>query len=106
MLDVGLESYLLVSAAMFSLGLGVVVVRRNAIALLCGLELILNASALNFVAFNRYSGAPGRLDGQVFAIFIIILAAAEAAIALAILLNLFHHTNSLRVDEADQLREE
>ena len=102
--EIGLESYLTVSAAMFSLGLAVVVVRRNAIAVLCGLELVINAAALNFVAMNRYAAPEGRLDGQMFAIFIIILAAAEAAIALAILLNLYHTTNSVQIDEADQLR--
>ncbi len=102
--DLGLTGYLAVAAAMFSLGLGVVVVRRNAIAILCGVELILNAASLNFVAFNRYSSPEGRLDGQIFSIFIIILAAAEAAIALAILLNIYQMTNSVDVDEADALR--
>ena len=96
--DVGLVPYLVVAAAMFSLGLGVVVVRRNAIALLCGVELILNAASLNFVALNRYSAPAGRVDGQVFSVFIIILAAAEAAIALAILLNIYQMTNSVEVD--------
>jgi NADH-quinone oxidoreductase subunit K len=94
---------MIVSAALFSIGFGVVIVRRNAIALLCGIELILNAASLNFVAINRYSGPAGRVDGQIFAIFVIILAAAEAAIALAILLNLYQMTNSVNVDEADSL---
>ncbi|MSR74863.1 MAG: NADH-quinone oxidoreductase subunit NuoK [Planctomycetes bacterium] len=105
MLDVSLKHYLLVAALMFAAGVGVIISRRNAIAVLCGVELILNAAALNFVAFNRYSAPSGRLDGQVFTIFIIILAAAEAAIALAILLNLFQQTNTVDVDEADTLRE-
>ncbi|MAE65300.1 MAG: NADH-quinone oxidoreductase subunit NuoK [Phycisphaeraceae bacterium] len=102
--DIGLQSYMLVAAALFSLGLGVVVARKNAIALLCGLELILNGAALNFVALNRYTGPVDRMDGQMFAIFVIILAAAEAAIALAILLNLYQMTNSVNVDEADTLK--
>ena len=55
--EIGLQGYLVVSAALFSLGLGVAVTRRNAIALLCGLELILNSAALNFVAFNTYAVA-------------------------------------------------
>jgi NADH-quinone oxidoreductase subunit K len=103
--DLGLQHYLLVAAAIFSVGLAVVITRRNAIAVLCGVELILNAAGLNFVAFNRYGAGGGRLDGQVFVIFIIILAAAEAAVALAILLNLFQMTDSVSVDEADTLRE-
>ena len=103
--EVGLTHYLVVSAAMFSLGLAVVIVRRNAIAVLCGLELIINGAALNFVAFNRFSTSGGRLDGQMFAIFIIILAAAEAAVALAILLNLYGRTQNIRIDEADTLKE-
>ena len=102
--DIGLNAYLLVAAAIFSVGLGVVVVRRNAIAVLCGLELILNGAALNFVALNRYTDPVGRVDGQMFAVFIIILAAAEAAIALAILLNLYQMTNTVQIDEADSLR--
>ena len=103
--DIGILHYLIVSAAMFSLGLAIVVVRRNAIAVLCGLELILNGAALNFVAFNRVSAPGGRLDGQMFAVFIIILAAAEAAVALAILLNLYGQTHSVNIDEADLMKE-
>ncbi len=103
--DVGLRAYMIVAAALFSSGLAVVIVRRNAIAVLCGVELILNGAALNFVALNRYSAPAGRLDGQMFTIFIMILAAAEAAIALAILLNIYQMTNSVEVDEADTLKE-
>ena len=103
--DIGAQHYLMVGAGMFSFGLAVVIVRRNAIAVLCGLELILNGAALNFVALNRYSGPAGRLDGQMFAIFIIILAAAEAAIALAIVLNLYNRTQNINVDDADLMRE-
>ena len=102
--DIGLQAYMLIAAGLFSIGLGVVVVRRNAIAILCGIELILNAAALNFVAINRYGGPETRMDGQMFAIFIIILAAAEAAVALGILLNLYQLTNTVQVDEADTLR--
>ena len=102
--EIGLQSYLIVAAALFSVGVAVVTVRRNAIAVLCGIELILNSAALNFVALNRFGGPAHRLDGQMFAIFIIILAAAEAAIALAILLNLYQMTNSVEIDEADILQ--
>ncbi|MCA9321520.1 MAG: NADH-quinone oxidoreductase subunit NuoK, partial [Planctomycetes bacterium] len=71
---------------------------------LMGLEMLLNAAGINFVAFNRFS-APERLDGQVFVIFIIILAAAEAATALALVLNLYHQMNSINVDDARILKE-
>ncbi len=103
--EIGLNHFLIVSALLFSAGIGVVISRKNAIAVLCGVELILNAAALNFVAFNRYSTPDARLDGQIFTIFIIILAAAEAAVALAILLNLFQQTNTVDVDEADTMKE-
>ncbi len=104
MTEIGLNHYLMVAAVMFVLGLIVVMTRRDAIGILMGLELIINAAGLNFVAFNRFS-APGRLDGQMFTIFIIILAAAEAAAALAIVLNLYHRMNSVYVDEADALKQ-
>lgn len=101
---VGLTHYLVVAAILFALGVAVVLTRKNAIAVLCGLELILNAAGINFVAFNRYS-APGAADGQIFTIFIMILAAAEAATALAIVLNVYHTLNTVRVDEVDALKE-
>lgn len=101
---VGLIHYLVVAAILFALGLAVVITRRNAIAVLCGLELILNAAGINFIAFNRFS-APGGVDGQIFTIFIMILAAAEAATALAIVLNIYHTLNTVRVDEVDSLKE-
>lgn len=101
---IGLHHYLAVSALLFSLGIAVVLTRRNAIAVLCGLELILNAAGLNFVAFNRFS-APERMDGQIFTVFIVILAAAEAATILAIVLNIYHSLNTVRVDEADSLKD-
>ena len=63
-MTVGLYHYLGVAAILFSLGVAVVLTRRNAIAVLCGLELILNAAGLNFVAFNRFSAAPGKLDAM------------------------------------------
>ncbi len=101
---VGLIHYLVVAGILFALGIAVVLTRRNAIAVLCGLELILNAAGINFVAFNRFS-APGGVDGQIFTIFIMILAAAEAATALAIVLNIYHTLNTVRVDEVDSLKE-
>lgn len=88
-------------AAMFVLGVFTMVTRRNAIYVLMGAELILNAAALNFVAFARHLG--NRLDGQMFAIFIVILAAAEAAVALGIVLQIHHHFPTIDVSKADRL---
>lgn len=99
----GLTHYLLISAVLFSFGVFAVLTRRNAIMVLMGIELILNAANINFVAFSRYS--TGTLDGQVIAVFVIILAAAEAAIALAIVLNIFRTFNTVDVDELTQLRD-
>ena len=98
-----LSTYLIISAILFSLGIYGVMTRRNAVAILMGIELILNSANLNFVAFNRFSGMEG-LEGQVFSIFVIVLAAAEAAIALAIIINLYKNLNTVDVDEADTLK--
>ena len=99
-----LQPTLIVAAALFSLGLYTVLTRRNAVAVLMGVELILNAANLQFAAFSRFT--TGSLDGQVFALFIIVLAAAEAAVALAIILALHHNSRSIQVDDADRLRDE
>ncbi len=99
----GLTHFLIVSAVLFSLGVFAIITRRNAIMVLMGIELILNAANINFVAFSRYS--TGTLDGQMIAVFVIILAAAEAAIALAIILNIFRNFNTVDVDKLTQLRD-
>ena len=99
----GLEAYVAVSAALFALGIVAIITRRNVIYILMGIEMILNAANINFVAFNRF-GDNG-LDGRMFAVFTIILAAAEAAVALAIVLNVFHLFDSIKPSEADLLRE-
>ena len=99
----GLEAYIAVSAALFAIGVTVIVARRNVLYVLMGIEMILNAANINFVAFNRFNG--DGLDGRMFAIFVIILAAAEAAVALAIVLNVFHLFQSVKPAEADLLRE-
>ncbi|MCC6397765.1 MAG: NADH-quinone oxidoreductase subunit NuoK [Bacteroidetes bacterium] len=101
--DVQLAHFLILSAILFTLGLYGIVTRRNAILVLMGLELVLNAANLNLIAFARYGGL--NLDGQVFAIFVIILAAAEAAIALAIILNIFNRFQTINVDEVSSLKE-
>lgn len=99
----GLGAYIAVSAALFALGLVTILVRRNVLYVLMGIEMILNAANINFVAFSRFNG--DALDGRMFAIFVIILAAAEAAVALAIVLNVFHLFSSVKPSGVDYLRE-
>ena len=102
MLAVGLEHYLLVSAFVFCTGLAVMATKRNAVGVLIGAELVLNAANLNFIAFDRYR--VGGLDGQITAAFVIVLAAAEAAIALAIFLNFYSSHATIDVDRGDALK--
>lgn len=97
-----LQHYLAVAAVLFCLGLYCVLTRRNAVTILMGIELILNSANLNFIAFSRYT--THGITGQVFALFVIIMAAAEAAVALAIVLNLYKRMNSIDVDEVDMMR--
>jgi len=99
----GLTHFLVLSGLLFALGLYAIITRRNAIMVLMGIELVLNAANINFVAFARYIASS--FDGQVVAIFVIILAAAEAAIALAIVLNIYQNFNTLNVDEVNRLKE-
>jgi NADH-quinone oxidoreductase subunit K len=100
---VELSHYLIVSAILFALGLYAIATRRNAILVLMGVELVLNAANINLIAFSRYGGV--NLDGQVAAVFVIILAAAEAAIALAIILNIYQRFQTINVDEVSALKE-
>ena len=99
---IGLGHYLVISAALFSLGIMAVFTRKNAVNVLMGVELILNSANLNLVAFSRYSA--GNLHGQIFAIFIIVVAAAEAAVALAIVLSMYRIIKSVNLDRADTLK--
>ena len=98
-----LKPVLLLAAALFSLGLYAVLTRRNAVSILMGVELILNAANLQLAAFSRF--VTGALDGQVLAVFVIVVAAAEAAVALAIILAVYTNTRSVLVDRADRLRD-
>ena len=98
----GLTHFLTVGAILFSLGAYCVLTRRNAIGILMGVELILNAANVNYVAFARYGGA--HYDGQIFAIFVIMLAAAEAAIGLAIVLGIYQGFETIEVEATDRLR--
>lgn len=103
MTELGLTPFLLLSAFLFACGVACLAVKRNAIGVLMGVELILNAANLNFVAFARYNPA-FRVEGQVFALLVVVLAAAEAAVALAIILNFYNNHATVDVDRADDLR--
>jgi len=98
-----LQHYLVFSALLFTVGAYGLLTRRNLIAMLMSVELVLNAAALNFVAFHHFLYS-GDTAGPVFAIFIIAIAAAEAAIALAIFIALFRYKRNLDVQEADSLK--
>ena len=98
-----LPHFLTVGAILFSLGLVTVATRRNAVAVLMGVELILNGSNVNLLAFNHY--VVGGTSGHMFALFVIVLAAAEAAVGLAIVLTIFQSFRSIDVRLADTMRE-
>ena len=103
MMEVGLAHYLTVGAILFSLGIFAVMTRRNAVALLMGVELILNGANVSFVAFSRY--VETSIDGHIMAAFVIVLAAAEAAVALAIVLAMFRNFGTVHVDSVDSLKQ-
>lgn len=97
-----LEHYLVVSAILFSLGLLGVLTRKNAINVLMSIELIFNSANINLVAFSRFVSSD--LSGQVFAVFVIVIAASEAAVALAIVLSFYRILRNVNLDEATALR--
>jgi NADH:ubiquinone oxidoreductase subunit K len=99
----GLYHILLVSSALFFIGVYGFLTRRNLITMLMSIELILNSVNLNFIAFNKYLW-PDKLDGLFFAIFIIAIAAAEAAVAIAIIINLYRSHQSIDVDSAEEMK--
>ncbi len=102
MLHIGLNHYLVLSALLFSLGVLCMATKRNAIGILIGVELVLNAANVNLVAFSRYQTGLG--DGHIVAVFVILLAAAEAAVAIAICMNFFNTLQTIDVDRGDELR--
>lgn len=102
-MTIGLVHYLVVGAVLFGLGLFTVLTRRNAISILMGVELILNSANINYVAFSHYSA--GNVEGQIYAIFVIMLAAAEAAVGLAIVLAIFQIFHTIDVGAAETLKE-
>ncbi len=103
MLQVTLTHFLAVGALLFAFGLVTVATRRNAVGVLMGVELILNGANVNFVAFNHY--VVGGINGQIFSLFVIVLAAAEAAVGLAIVLGIYQTFKSIDVRATDLMRE-
>jgi NADH:ubiquinone oxidoreductase subunit K len=99
-----LANFLLVSALLFSVGLAGALTRRNAILVLVGIELMLNAANLNFIAFWRYGPNPEALTGIMFAIFAIGVAAAEAAVGLALIISIYRHYKTTNLDQIDSMR--
>ncbi|NLH61467.1 MAG: NADH-quinone oxidoreductase subunit NuoK [Ignavibacteriales bacterium] len=102
MMSIGLNHFLIVSGILFSLGIFAIVTRKNAIMVLMGIEFILNASNINFIAFSKFGNFG--VQGEVIALFVIVLAACEAAIALAIVLNIYKQFTTVNVDEINNLK--
>lgn len=96
------EQLVYLSALLFSIGLAVVIIKKNTIMMLLGIELMLNASNLNFVEFNRHYASS--IDGQIFALFVIVIAVCEAAVGLAIVLRIYHYYQTSIPDEVSDLK--
>jgi NADH-quinone oxidoreductase subunit K len=101
------QALLTVAAVLFSLGLYCVITRRNAVSILMGVELMLNAANVNLVTFSNYSlgGQGPRVEGHMFVVFVVLLAAAEAAVALAIILSIFRRMGTVEADRLTSLKE-
>jgi NADH-quinone oxidoreductase subunit K len=99
-----LTGYLLLSSLLFCIGLAGALVRRNAILVLVGIELMLNAANLNFIAFWRYGPETEALTGIMFVIFSIAIAAAEAAVGLALIISIYRHYKTVNLDKVDELK--
>jgi len=103
MTQVPLNHILFISTALFFIGMYGLFTRRNMITMLMSVELILNSVNINFVAFNKYL-YPDRLDGVFFSLFIVAIAAAEAAVGIAIIINLYRNIRSIDVEAADEMK--
>src|SRR5947209_8342064 len=99
-----LQCYLILGALLFSIGLAGALTRRNAILVLIGIELMLNAANLNFIAFWRYSEHPEALTGVMFVIFSIGIAAAEAAVGLALIIAIYRHYKTTEIDRINSMK--
>ena len=100
-MEIGLNHYLLLSAALFCIGVFGVILRRNAIVIFMSIELMLNAVNLSFIAFARYLHS---MEGQIFVFFVMAVAAAEVAVGLAIIIALYRNKGSINIDEANTMR--
>src|SRR5580698_9945730 len=103
-MKIPLDYYLILSALLFAVGLAGALTRRNAILVLIGIELMLNAANLNFIAFWRYNPNPDDLIGIMFVIFSIAVAAAEAAVGLALIIAIYRHYKTINLDKMDSLK--
>jgi NADH:ubiquinone oxidoreductase subunit K len=103
MTPIPLSHILIVSTALFFIGMFGLFTRRNMITMLMSVELILNSVNINFISFNKYL-YPEKLDGVFFSLFIIAIAAAEAAVAIAIIINLYRNIRSIDVEAADEMK--
>ncbi len=103
MMEPGLYHVLIISTALFFIGVFGFLTRRNLITMLMSIELVLNSVNINFIAFNKYAW-PNKLDGLFFSIFVIAIAAAEAAVAIAIIINLYRSHQSIDVENAADLK--
>jgi NADH:ubiquinone oxidoreductase subunit K len=99
-MTVGLEHYLILAAILFCIGLVGVLIKRNAVVILMCIEIMMNAVNITLVAFSRYV-VPSMLTGQVFAMFVIAVAAAEAAVGIAIIITIYHNRETINVDKFD-----
>jgi len=107
LLNPDLSKFLIVGALLFVIGVAGVLIRRNIIVIFMSIELILNAANINFIAFSRYlqeTGSVNAVAGQVFSIFVIVVAAAEAAIGLGIVIALYRNRETIWIDEIDLLK--
>ncbi len=102
--QVKLEQVLVVGAMLFAIGLYMALSKRNAVGVLMGIEIMLNAVNVTLLAFSRFIDSPRPIDGQVFATFVITIAAAEAAVALALAVAIYKHRETVNIDEIDLLR--
>jgi NADH-quinone oxidoreductase subunit K len=103
MIEIGFQHYLFLGALLFVCGIVCMATKRNAIGVLIGVELVLNGANVNFVAFSAFNAA-FEVEGMMFALFVIVLAAGEAAVALAIVLNFYNNHTTVDVDTAEELK--
>ncbi|SEJ13579.1 NADH dehydrogenase subunit K [Dyadobacter koreensis] len=102
MINIPVEHYLIVAAALFCIGLAIAITKQHLIGILLGIELMLNAVNINLIAFSRHD--PEKIGGQLFALFVIVVAAAEITVALAIILRVYGHFRTVEPDKVSELK--